>query len=84
MLLTALLLVPADFGLVDADGKELPVFSGSLCSPVPQPTGGDIRHSAHAVAGKTVRPSVFSQFHVYRDNSTILNFEGTRSKYQMH
>lgn len=41
MLLTALLLVPADFG------------SDSYSPPVLQPTTGDIRHSGHTVAEKT-------------------------------
>lgn len=53
MLLAALLLLLADFGLVDAHRKELPIFSDSHSPPVLQPTNGDIRHSGHTVAEET-------------------------------
>lgn len=73
-----------DFDLVDAGRKEAPIVSNSHSCPVLQPTKKalDILLTLW-LKKQTVRPSVVSQFHIYRDNSTTLNFEGTRSKYQM-
>lgn len=52
-LLTALLSVPADLSLVDADRKCFPSFPILIPLQVLHPTNGDIRHSGHTVAEET-------------------------------
>lgn len=70
--------------LLELDRKELPSFLILIplqsCNQQMEPL--DILVTLW-LKKQTVRPSVVSQFHIYRDNSTTLNFEGTRSKYQM-